>query len=162
MTKSELISEIYPCLQHKPKFNWKPFVIAVFVFIALVCWFTFVWANISYKLSDHFQSSELACHHCGECKVSFELIIALEKLRNKVNQPIIITSGYRCSLHNKKVNGAKNSQHLYGNAVDIKIKGYTPSQVEKLAKECGFTWTKTYVSWTHIDIRPIQLTRRAK
>jgi hypothetical protein len=111
-----------------------------------------VWA-METKLSQHFVSKEFACHHCGETKVNIELIIALEKLRSLVNAPIVITSGYRCPLHNKVVGGARNSQHKYGNAVDIKIKGYSPAQVARLAKKCGFTWTKTYSSWTHIDVR---------
>lgn len=32
---------------------------------------------------------------------------------------IIINSGYRCKELNDKINGAKNSSHLYGYAVDI-------------------------------------------
>ena len=105
------------------------------------------------RVSKHFLQSEFACKHCGECKLNIQLIIALEKLRDKVNTPIIITSGYRCPEHNRNIGGAKNSQHMYGNAVDIKVKGYTPSQIAILAKECGFTWTKVYKSWTHIDVR---------
>jgi len=105
------------------------------------------------RLSKHFKQSEFACQCCGKTKVNIQLIIALKKLREKVKVPIIITSGYRCPLHNKEVGGAKYSQHCLGNAVDIKIKGYTPAQVARLAKECGFTWTKVYSSWTHIDIR---------
>jgi uncharacterized protein YcbK (DUF882 family) len=105
------------------------------------------------KVSEHFYYKEYSCKCCGETKINIELIIALEKLRVLVNKPIMITSGYRCSLHNKAIGGAKNSQHMFGNAVDIKVNGFTPLQISKLAKECGFTWTKVYSSWTHIDVR---------
>jgi hypothetical protein len=105
------------------------------------------------RLSEHFTQSEFSCKCCGKVKVNIQLIISLEKLREKVGVPIIITSGYRCPLHNKAVGGAKHSQHQFGNAVDIKVRGYSPTQVSKLAKECGFTWTKVYSRWTHIDVR---------
>lgn len=47
------------------------------------------------------------------------------------NRPITITSGYRSPEHNQNVNGASNSQHLYGTAADIKVKGLTPKEVSK-------------------------------
>ena len=110
-------------------------------------------ADAKEHLSPHFCKVEFACKCCGEVKVNRKLLITLEKLRLRVGVPIIITSGYRCPKHNKEVGGVSNSQHLYGNAIDIKIKTYSPAQVAKLAEECGFTWTKVYSTWTHIDIR---------
>lgn len=48
----------------------------------------------------------------------------LEQVRMAVgNLPIVIRSGYRSPAYNKAVSGAKKSQHLYGKAVDIYIKG---------------------------------------
>ena len=35
---------------------------------------------------------------------------------------IIIRSGYRSPKYNSQVGGAKNSQHLYGKAVDVYVK----------------------------------------
>lgn len=40
-------------------------------------------------------------------------------LRERVKLPIVISSGYRCPLLNKAVDGASNSFHLSGRAVDI-------------------------------------------
>lgn len=48
-----------------------------------------------------------------------ELAVLLEKIRRKWNNPLIITSGYRCEKLNKLIGGAKNSQHLKGQAADI-------------------------------------------
>ena len=48
-----------------------------------------------------------------------ELAVLLEKIRRKWNSPLIITSGYRCEKLNKLIGGAKNSQHLKGQAADI-------------------------------------------
>ena len=107
----------------------------------------------SKQLSTHFSSAELACKCCGVYVENKELLFRLEMLRAKLGKPIIITSGYRCPRHNKEVGGVANSQHTKGTAVDIKVAGYTPAQVAQLAKQCGFTWTKVYSAWTHIDIR---------
>jgi hypothetical protein len=45
----------------------------------------------------------------------------LEPLRRFVGQPIVISSGYRCSQLNIKVGGAYASQHTLGEAADIRL-----------------------------------------
>lgn len=47
----------------------------------------------------------------------------LQPIRDEWGKPIIITSGYRCPALNKAVGGAKASQHMYGQAADIKVGG---------------------------------------
>ena len=44
----------------------------------------------------------------------------LDELRRLYNRPIIITSGYRCPALNKAVGGKPNSQHVKGQAADLK------------------------------------------
>ena len=44
----------------------------------------------------------------------------LQPIRDAWGQPIVITSGYRCPALNKAVGGVKNSQHVLGQAADIK------------------------------------------
>lgn len=44
----------------------------------------------------------------------------LQPLRDMVRFPIVVTSGFRCPKLNKAVGGAKNSQHMKGEAADIK------------------------------------------
>ena len=46
----------------------------------------------------------------------------LQPLRDEFGEPIIVTSGYRCERVNTGIGGAKNSDHKYGAAVDIKAK----------------------------------------
>lgn len=48
--------------------------------------------------------------------------MVLDPLRRIHQQPIIITSGYRCAQLNKEVGGVPNSWHTKGNAADIHIK----------------------------------------
>ncbi len=44
----------------------------------------------------------------------------LDPLREAWGAPIIVTSGYRCPKLNKAVGGASKSQHMYGQAADIR------------------------------------------
>ena len=43
----------------------------------------------------------------------------LEPLRDHIQAPVLITSGYRCRRLNKAVGGVWNSQHMMGEAADI-------------------------------------------
>ena len=46
----------------------------------------------------------------------------LQPIRDEFGEPIIVSSGYRCERVNNGIGGAKNSDHKYGAAVDIKAK----------------------------------------
>jgi uncharacterized protein YcbK (DUF882 family) len=91
-----------------------------------------------------------------------ELAKNLQVLRDAVNKPITITSGYRSPEHNAKVKGAKNSQHIFGTAADIKVQGMTPKEValviETLIKEGKMKegGIGVYNSWVHYDIRGVR------
>lgn len=54
--------------------------------------------------------------------LEFGVQMILDPLRRIHQQPIIITSGYRCAQLNKAVGGVANSWHTKGNAADIHIK----------------------------------------
>jgi uncharacterized protein YcbK (DUF882 family) len=58
-----------------------------------------------------------------------KLATQLQALRDVLNAPIRINSGYRSPNHNNAVGGSKNSQHVFGRAADIVVKGKTPKQV---------------------------------
>ena len=47
----------------------------------------------------------------------------LEPARLRFGAPIYITSGYRCPALNKAVGGKPTSQHLFGEAADLQVKG---------------------------------------
>jgi zinc D-Ala-D-Ala carboxypeptidase len=73
----------------------------------------------------HFQPHEFRCR-CG-CGKGFadmqpEFLFMLEKARAMADVPFIITSAFRCPEHNRAVDGAANSAHLRGQAVDIRIR----------------------------------------
>ena len=56
----------------------------------------------------------------------------LDPLREAWGAPIIVTSGYRCGKLNRAVGGATGSQHMYGQAADIRTVSDKPSENKKL------------------------------
>ena len=56
----------------------------------------------------------------------------LDPVRDMVNTPIIITSGYRCPQVNRLVGGVDNSQHMSGCAADFHVGGFTPSMMHQV------------------------------
>ena len=107
------------------------------------------------QFSAHFKTSEFACNHCGQGSADPKLVKALENFRFFIGGlPIIITSGYRCEVHNSAVAGARRSQHLLGRAADIKVKGISAAELAGAAKRFGdFKFIKEYSTWIHVDMR---------
>ena len=77
-------------------------------------------ANRTYRLTANFTLSEMQCPCCKFGNIMQDLADSLQRVRDIIKRPMIITSGFRCSAHNKAVGGSDNSGHLIGRAVDIK------------------------------------------
>lgn len=56
----------------------------------------------------------------GKSTSLFELCRVLNFIRHRAMVPIIINSGYRGVVHNRRVGGVENSQHLLMQAADIR------------------------------------------
>ena len=56
-------------------------------------------------------------------KLTFLCSQILEPLREKIDKPIIVTSGYRCVELSKAIGSSEKSQHCKGEAVDIEALG---------------------------------------
>ena len=56
----------------------------------------------------------------------------LDPLREAYGKPIVVTSGYRCLELNKAVKGAPKSQHVKGEAADIRTQSDKPEDNKKL------------------------------
>ena len=116
------------------------------------------------KLTNNFSLSEFESKDGAimpdDVRLNIErLADNLQVLRDEIGKPITITSGYRSPKHNKAIGGAKNSQHILGNAADFKVAGMKPKEVEYVIerlidegkmKQGGL---KAYSSWIHYDIR---------
>ena len=87
--------------------------------------------------------------------LTYGCVMLLEPARFLVG-PIIVTSGFRCEAVNRKVGGVKNSQHLVGQAADIRPKD--PQQFQCLVdflKACEYTdQLLTGPGWLHISWNP--------
>lgn len=108
------------------------------------------------KLSANFKVKEFACSDSSDpIFIDSELVTILQKIRTHFGKAVTITSAYRTPPHNKSVDGTTYSQHLYGKAADIKVKGVAPKTVaayaEKLLPNRG--GIGTYKTFTHIDVR---------
>lgn len=85
--------------------------------------------NNNEQLTEHFNKREFECRCCHDVKVSSKLVEELEYIRQYLDAPIIILSGYRCEKHNKEVGGLKNSLHTMGAAADFYAIGKTQDEV---------------------------------
>ena len=83
----------------------------------------------------------------------------LQVLRDEIGKPIRVISGYRSPKYNRKIGGARKSQHMTAKAADIKIKGMTPAEVKRtivrLIKEGKMMsgGIGLYRTFTHYDVR---------
>lgn len=105
----------------------------------------------------HFTPAEMACRGTGRLVTSVALMDKLEALRKRLGgHPLVVTSGYRSKEHNAAVGGAANSQHLYGQAVDIALANMDGAEVEGHAKMLGFTGVGRYPGKgvIHLDLGP--------
>lgn len=65
----------------------------------------------------NFSHDEVACRHCGVENMDPEFMDALQRLRTEFGEPLRVTSGYRCEIHNRNVGGSP--RHVTGRAADI-------------------------------------------
>lgn len=118
----------------------------------------------STQLSEHFNAQEFRCK-CGQVhdfQVSEELVSKLETLYGNLNcSKIIVTSGFRCSAHDKTVGGSGTGQHTKGTAADICCYGQDKQPISSktvccTAQDIGFTGIANITAayqYTHVDVR---------
>tara|TARA_R110002096_G_scaffold110795_3_gene241968 strand:+ start:3514 stop:3897 length:384 start_codon:yes stop_codon:yes gene_type:complete len=84
------------------------------------------------------------CSCCGTGGLSIAILIVLEHIREKVDAPVVLLSGARCSKYNQSVGGSKNSEHKstdedpLSDAVDITVKSMSTKQLHLLVKSLPY------------------------
>lgn len=91
-------------------------------------------------LSRNFSRKEFECK-CGCWEApdpedfGFKtLYLTLQRIRDKLNAPLVVSSGYRCARHNQAVGGVADSQHLHGTAADVYAPGVSQDGLFDLVK----------------------------
>jgi hypothetical protein len=108
------------------------------------------------KLSTNFTVEEFACKDGSDAVlVAPRLVMVLQSIRSHFGAAVTINSGYRTPQYNTKVGGVANSQHCYGTAADITVRGQKPAAVAVYARELMPDWggVGIYGSFCHIDVR---------
>lgn len=81
------------------------------------------------SLVKNFKPEEFRCP-CGKCtgypaRMKQVELKHIQTIRDHYGRPMIITSGLRCKVENRRVGGVSNSGHLTGYAVDFYMEGVT-------------------------------------
>lgn len=108
------------------------------------------------KLSTNFTVKEFACKDGSDTVlVAPRLVMVLQSIRSRFGAAVTINSGYRTPQYNAKVGGVAHSQHCYGTAADIVVRGKTPAAVAAYARQLMPDWggVGIYDTFTHIDVR---------
>ena len=80
--------------------------------------------------------------------------LGLEQVRTRLGAPIIISSGYRSPALNAAVGGAKDSQHMIGEAADFICPGFgSPATVVSALMDSGIKFDQLIQEgkWVHIS-----------
>lgn len=116
------------------------------------------------KLEKNFSLHEFRCRDGTDVPDEFmdnvrELCVNLQILRDHIDKPITIISGYRSPEYNTKIKGAKRSQHMSARAADIIVPGMTSLEVRdiiiQLIKEGKMVkgGVGIYPTFVHYDVR---------
>lgn len=110
------------------------------------------------QLTAHFKVREFACQDGSDAVlVAPRLVMVLETIRSHFGTAVTINSGYRTPQYNAEVGGVAHSQHCYGMAADISVKGQTPAAVAAFARTLMPDWGGVGIyakkGFTHIDVR---------
>jgi uncharacterized protein YcbK (DUF882 family) len=116
------------------------------------------------KLTTNFTLREFECNDGTTVPEKYisnvnKLAYNLQVLRDELKKPIHINSGYRHPAYNKRIGGAKFSQHLTASASDITVRDITPKKLArtilKLIKQGKMTegGVGLYNGFVHYDIR---------
>ena len=125
---------------------------------------------------NYFKDREFACRDGTPYPVRWrktrlrKLRGSANKIRRRAGVPLSVLSGYRTPKYNRKVGGARRSQHPQGLAMDIRARGITVKQLFELImdmKRAGDLPDVMGIGYypgrfVHIDVRPSKRLHRWK
>ena len=93
--------------------------------------------------------------HGVDKRVDKKAMALWSKVQNEFGEQLGIKSGYRSPSRNRKAGGAKKSQHMHGNALDIQTGHLSNAQkldLINMASKAGFKGIGVYNNNLHFDI----------
>jgi hypothetical protein len=81
----------------------------------------------------------------------------LQPLRDHLAQPIIITSAFRSPRVNRAVGGSERSQHMVGQAADIRVANMSIEKLVDTISHLDLPYHQLineFDSWVHVSIAP--------
>jgi uncharacterized protein YcbK (DUF882 family) len=89
-------------------------------------------------ITKNFTTDEMACSCCGKAEMDGEFMRILQSIRDEMQRPLKITSGFRCENHNQRVSSTgKTGPHTYAKAADILISGADAMRLFAVAQRHG-------------------------
>lgn len=107
------------------------------------------------RLTPHFQTVELMAERKGRYGLySMTALHNIERMRQDLNRPIYINSGYRSPAYNDGLAGSATwSRHTYGDAIDFYSPGTSLRQLARLCVDHGAGFYQVYSTHVHCDWR---------
>lgn len=107
----------------------------------------------------YFRAAEFACTCCNENRMDEQFLVELDELRHRYGKPLIVSSGYRCPKHNRRVSSTgDDGPHVTGRATDFRIDRGNAYRLLQIALEMKFTGIgvqqKGNVRFLHLDNLP--------
>lgn len=92
-----------------------------------------------------------------------ELCKTLEQVRSLVDQPLLVSSGYRSEALNRRVGGSVSSAHVLGLAADIIAVSLTPRQLAQRIRDSSLAFDQLILEfdgWVHLGLAEHQQRRQ--
>lgn len=108
---------------------------------------------MKYFTMNEFQCKD-GCEMPASARENIKALVenVLDPVREQLGKPIYVNSGYRCPRHNLKVGGAVNSQHMKGEAADIRCEDNM--MLQRLIKAQGvFDQMIVYDTFLHVSYK---------
>jgi D-alanyl-D-alanine dipeptidase len=109
----------------------------------------------------HWRSSFYPCIIAAPYQGALKVHEVLDPAREKLGSPIVVNSGYRCPKHNKEVGGVANSQHMRGEACDIRCTD-NKRLVQIIEQGGKYDQLIIYPSFIHVSWKRSGTNRRMK
>lgn len=101
---------------------------------------------------EYFSPQELSCPCCLKNTMDDDFMTLIEVIREELDLPMSVTSGYRCDDYNKLIGGASRSWHTKGRAMDIKRpSGAYTWKIVELAQKHGIRGIEIGTNHIHLD-----------